>query len=167
MKLLKHYLKAVKIYLPREQKKDIISELRENLLSKIEDREEELDRPLTELEQEAILREHGNPMEVAARYGIPHRCVSFGRELIGPALYPWYIMVLWLHFGLAILIHTSLAVYKDLPWSIIGFLFTLSIQFGSVTLVFIILDIYHRYSWQFKCFHVEYLHPVSRGNTGL
>ncbi len=167
MKLLKQYLKAVKMYLPREQRKDIINELEENLLAEMEDREEALDRPLTELEQETILRKHGNPMEVAARYGIPHRSVSFGRQLIGPALYPWYILVLWLHFGLAILIHLFLAVFKDLPWSIIGVLFTLFIQFGSVTLVFVILDIYHRYSWQFKCFYVEYLHPVSRGRSAV
>jgi hypothetical protein len=167
MKLLKHYLKAVKMYLPLEQRKDIINELQENLFSKMEDREESLDRPLTELEQEAILREHGNPMEVAARYGIPHRCVSFGRQLIGPSLYPIYILILWLHFGLAILIHTYLAVFKNIPWSIGWFLFTVLIQFACVTLVFTILDIYHRYSWQFKCFHVEYLHAVSRGHSAV
>jgi hypothetical protein len=166
MRLLKHYLKAVKMYLPRgEQRNDIIRELSENLLSKMEDREVKLDRPLTELEQETILREHGNPMEVAASYGIPHRSVSFGRQLIGPALYPLYILILWLHFGLALVIHTYLAVFKNMTWSIVSFFFTVIIQFACVTLVFVILDIYHRYSWQFKCFHVEYLHPVSRGHS--
>jgi len=76
------------MYLPREQKEDIINELSANLLFEMEDKEAELGRPLTELEQEAILREHGEPMVVAGRYGASHRCVAFGRQLIGPALYP-------------------------------------------------------------------------------
>ena len=75
-------------------KDDIINELSENLLSRMEETEAELGRPLTETEQETILREHGDPMVVASRYGATHRCVSFGRQLIGPALFPIYIIFL-------------------------------------------------------------------------
>ena len=45
MKLLRQYLKAVKMYLPREQRNDIINELSENLLSQMEEIETGLGRP--------------------------------------------------------------------------------------------------------------------------
>jgi hypothetical protein len=166
MKLLEKYLKSVKMYLPREQREDIINELSENLLSKIEDKEAELGRSLTELEQETILREHGEPMVVASRYGSTQRCVSFGRQLIGPALYPIYILVLWLHWGVALIIHVCFAIFDE-PLGVIPFIVTVSIQFAAVTLVFTILDFYHRNMWQFRSFHVGYLHPIPRKVTAV
>ena len=161
MKLLKQYLRAVKMYLPREQKDDIINELSENLLTKMEESEAELGRPLTELEQEVLLREHGDPMVVAGRYGATHRCVTFGRQLIGPALYPIYIWILWLHWGITFIIHTYLAIFKG-TLGISAFLIGVCCQFFAVTLVFIILDIYHRRSRQYWCFHLEHLIPIPR-----
>ncbi|MBN2321982.1 MAG: hypothetical protein JXR49_23095 [Acidobacteria bacterium] len=152
MKLLEKYLKSVRMYLPREQTEDIINELSENLLSKMEDKEAELGRSLTELEQEAILREHGEPMVVAGRYGASHRCVAFGRQLIGPALYPIYILVLWLHWGVALIVYACFAIFDE-PLGVIPFIVAVSIQFAAVTLVFIILDIYHRNLWQFRSFY--------------
>ena len=166
MKLLKQYLKAVRWYLPRKHKDDIINELSENLLSKMEEVEAELGRPLTELEQEALLREHGEPMEVAGRYGANHRCVTFGRQLIGPALYPIYIWVLWLHWGVTFLIHAYMAIFKG-SLGIGAFLIAVGCQFFAVTLVFIILDIYHRKSFQFWCFHLEHLNPIPQWQSAF
>ena len=48
MNLLDRYLQAVRFFLPRRQQDDIVRELSENLLSQMEDRAEELGRPLTE-----------------------------------------------------------------------------------------------------------------------
>ena len=87
MELLDRYLKAVKLWLPSEQKQDIIAELSEDLHSQIEDKESELGRPLNDAEVDAILKKLGPPMLVAQRYLPP-------RYLIGPALFPTYSMVL-------------------------------------------------------------------------
>ena len=85
MDMLDRYLQAVKFFLPRSQQDDIIRELSENLLARMQDREEELGRPLDEAEQAAILRAHGHPMLVAGRY-------RTRQQLIGPhilsALHP-------------------------------------------------------------------------------
>jgi hypothetical protein len=161
MKLLRQYLKAVKMYLPREQRNDIINELSDNLLSQMEEIETGLGRPLTELEQVAVLRKHGDPMVVAGRYGATQPCVSFGRQLIGPFLYPIYIWVLWLHWGVTFAIHTYVAVFKGIL-GIGSFLIAIGCQFAAVTLVFAILDIYHRKSWQYRCFHLEHLQSIPR-----
>jgi hypothetical protein len=68
MNLLNRYLQAVARLLPKARRDDIIAELRANILSQMEDREQELGRALTEDEQAAILRHHGNPTIVAGRY---------------------------------------------------------------------------------------------------
>jgi hypothetical protein len=87
MELLDRYLAAVKKHLPWQRQDDILAELRANLESQIEDREGELGRPLTALEVEAILKQMGPPMQVAARY-------QTQQYLIGPALFPtyWYLL---------------------------------------------------------------------------
>lgn len=166
MRLLDKYLKSIRMYLPREQRDDIINELSENLLSKMEEKGAELGRSLTELEQETILRDHGEPMAVASRYGSTHRCVSFGRQLIGPALYPIYILVLWVHWGVAIILHACWVIVDE-PLGIVPFLVAVSGQFAAVTLLFIILDLYYRNMWQFRSFNVWYLNPVVRKATAI
>lgn len=87
MELLDRYLRAVKFWLPKAQKRDIIAELSEDIRSQIEDRETELGRRLDEAEQEALLRKRGNPMFVAGRYSPP-------KQLIGPTLFPVYKFIL-------------------------------------------------------------------------
>lgn len=94
MEILDRYLKAVKFWLPSEQRQDIIAELSEDIRSQIEDKESELGRPLSDAEVDAILKKGGPPMLVAQRYLPP-------RYLIGPALFPMYWFVLklgWLFF---------------------------------------------------------------------
>lgn len=95
MTLLKHYVNAVRMYLPKgPQQNDILSELSGHLQSKMDEEEEALGRPLTEIEQEALLTQHGNPAIVAERYGAPRRSVAFGWQLIGPELFPLYFRIL-------------------------------------------------------------------------
>lgn len=87
MELIDRYLFAVGRYLPKERRDDILAELRANILAMAEDREQELGRPLNLDEEEAVLKQHGHPMMVAARY-LPQQ------HLIGPAVFPfyWYVM---------------------------------------------------------------------------
>src|SRR5437016_1150491 len=83
MELLDRYLQAVRFFLPKKQKVDIIAELSEDLRSQIEEKETQLGRTLTETELEAILKRCGSPWEVGSRY-LPQR------YLIGPTLFPVY-----------------------------------------------------------------------------
>ena len=67
MDLLARYLHAVGQYLPAKGNDDTLAELRANLLAEMENREEELGRPLNEVEVAAVLEHHGRPAMVAAR----------------------------------------------------------------------------------------------------
>lgn len=85
--LLDRYLQAIGDHLPAATRADVLAELRANLQAQLDDRSEELNRPLTETEVAAILKEHGRPIVVAARY-LPQQ------YLIGPAIFPYYLMTL-------------------------------------------------------------------------
>lgn len=84
MDLLDRYLAAVAALLPKAQREDIVAELRDILLNRLEEEEAELNRPLDAREREAVLRAFGHPIAVAGRYGA-------SRTLIGPELYPFYM----------------------------------------------------------------------------
>jgi hypothetical protein len=84
MTLVDRYLDAVRNKLPKNQRDDIVTELRDILLSQIEAEETARGRRLSEEEIVAILKRFGRPMTVAARYGASN-------YLIGPALYPAYL----------------------------------------------------------------------------
>ncbi len=84
MEVLDRYLDAVRGYLPRDQRADIVAELGEDLRSEIEERQAGLGRPLAESEVATLLKRRGHPMSVAERY-LP------ARHLIGPAMLPAYL----------------------------------------------------------------------------
>ncbi|MGB8340241.1 MAG: hypothetical protein WCE51_01520 [Chthoniobacterales bacterium] len=90
MQLLDRYLTAVKFWLPKKQREDIAAELAANLQSEIDDRVAQLGRPLTDDEIATLLKQHGAPILVASRYQQETRTVSFGRQIIGPLLFPFY-----------------------------------------------------------------------------
>ena len=118
MDLLDRYLQAVRFFLPRGQQDDIIRELQENLVSQMEDREEELGRPLTNEERADILRRHGHPMLVAGRY-------RSKQVLIGPAFFPIYIFALKLGVGAALVVTIVLGaidalIHGDVVRHIVG-----------------------------------------------
>lgn len=85
MTLIERYLKAVAAQLPTAGREGIVAELREALTSRVEARQEELGRPLTDAEMESMLRETGHPLTVAARYG------AGPQHVVGPELYPWWL----------------------------------------------------------------------------
>lgn len=85
MDLLEHYLGAVAAQLDKAQREDIVAELRDTLLNRFEETEAARARALGDDEREAILREMGHPLVVAARYG------NGPQHLVGPELFPWWL----------------------------------------------------------------------------
>lgn len=100
MTLLDQYLKAVAAQLPKAARDDIVAELRDVILNRFEAKEEELGRPLTDAEQETILREVGHPLAVAGRYH------TGANHVIGPELYPYFLFAV--KIGLAALVAITL-----------------------------------------------------------
>ena len=85
MDVIDRYLEAVAAQLSTEDREDIVAELRDLILSRVEAREEELGRALSDDEKEAILHEIGHPLVVAARYR------KGPDSLIGPELFPYWL----------------------------------------------------------------------------
>jgi hypothetical protein len=147
MNHLERYLKSVASCLPAAQRGDIVRELSENIRSQIEDKEGELGRPLSEAEIEIILKQHGHPMLVAAQYRQDQRSFTFGRQLVGPVLFPFFVKVLSFNLGITgvvlIVIFTALFASGQ-PATLSGifsiFLHQMLIQFGIVTLIFTLMD---------------------------
>ena len=151
MDLLDRYLQAVKFWLPREQKQDIVAELSEDLRSQIEDRETALGRALTDAEVEAILRQTGRPVLVANRY-LPQR------YLIGPVWFPVYLFVLkivaacylipWILLWIGLMIfspayradHTSAGWLHAIAEGWGGFWLAAVVAMGTITIVFAVLE---------------------------
>ncbi|HZZ67348.1 MAG TPA: hypothetical protein VFE18_04165 [Phenylobacterium sp.] len=102
MDLVNEYLRAVAALLPRAQREDIIAELRDTILSRIEEREADLGRPLTDDEVEAVLREVGHPVVIAARYR------EGPQHVVGPTLYPYWLFVV--RVAIALQIATAVVV---------------------------------------------------------
>lgn len=89
--LVDRYLGAVAALLPKAQREDIVAELRDLIVNRVEEREAALSRPLDKRETEALLREIGHPIAVAGRYG-PRTA------LIGPEIFPFWL------FGVKVLL---------------------------------------------------------------
>ncbi|RYD50375.1 MAG: hypothetical protein EOP60_11845 [Sphingomonadales bacterium] len=84
MDLIERYLGAVRWNLPAGAKADdILAELREVIESRIEDREEQLGRPLTRDDISTLLKEFGHPLTIAGGY-------RDQRALIGADVFPFY-----------------------------------------------------------------------------
>jgi len=147
MDLVDRYLKAVAKALPEAQREDIIRELTEDIQSEMEDKQSELGRELTEAEQESLLKQRGNPLLLAARYHQDDRRVAFGRQLIGPVLYPFYIKVLSFNLGLTFVVIGTIFLALSVSGKPVRFgdilsscLLQLFIQLGAVTLIFSLIE---------------------------
>ena len=147
MDLVESYLNAVAKALPEEQRTDIIGELSEDIRSEMEERQKALGRPLTPDEQESLLKKRGNPWLLAARYRQDQRSVAFGRQIIGPVLYPFYVKVLSFNLGLTFLIVGAIFLALRLAGQQISVGDMVStctlqffIQFGVVTLIFSLVE---------------------------
>ena len=145
MDTLESYLATVGKYLPKGQEADILGELRDHLLSLIEDREGALGRPLTEAEQEDLLRAYGEPLAVAGGYRADGGCLAFGPQLIGPALFPFYLRVLSINLAVVMAV-TSVALAGTLLAghsavnALQSLVFTLVLNFAIVTGIFVAVN---------------------------
>lgn len=143
MELIERYLQAVKFALPEHQRDDIIKELRDNILSQIEEKEAELGHPLSEDEQVELLKKLGSPMHLASRY-------RKQQHMIGATMFPIYWKVLKASLGLAFLVLVvasigTAAAGKTLMESL-GVLFRYPsvalMTFAWITLVFSALEFF-------------------------
>ncbi|HEY0758550.1 MAG TPA: hypothetical protein VGD59_04755 [Acidisarcina sp.] len=140
--LMERYLHAIGRHLPKSRREDILAELSANLLAEIEDRESDLGRSLTAAEQSDILKAHGRPFLVAARY-------SPQQYLIGPNAFPYYWLVLRISLTLSAFVYLlgssiGLAVTGATFAAYIGVMarlpFNLLVTAGWVTLTFVVLE---------------------------
>jgi hypothetical protein len=145
--ILEKYLNSVRSCLPEAQRDDIVRELSENLHAQVEDKENELGRPLRDVEVEEILKEHGHPMVVASRYRQDKRSVAFGPELIGPEVFPFYVRVLKFNLGISAVVLFIVAValafggHAMTAGNLVpAIFFQVTIQFAIVTLIFAVAD---------------------------
>ena len=105
MELLDRYLESVRKHLPWQRQDDIVAELRANLESQLEEKEETLGRPLTQAEAEEWIKQLGAPIQVAAGY-------QPQQYLIGPSLFPTYRYVLKLACSWAMIIGSIVLVVQ-------------------------------------------------------
>lgn len=136
------YLENVGMFLPERQKDDILNELSDNIRSRLEDREAELGRPLTDSEQAELLNTYGHPLNVANRYLPEAGGLRFGRELIGPALFQIYVRVLGISLLFALALQIILTIVLDLPTGSVfsRLVVQAALQSVAVTLVFFMIQ---------------------------
>ncbi len=139
--LLDRYLAAVARQLPDRQRADIVAELRDELLTTVELREEAAGRPLTRDELEAVLLEFGHPLIIAGRY----RKVQ---HVVGPDVFPFWWAGLKVTLGIVAAIYLVVAILHaafgdtgpliddEFP-SLVPTLLT---AFGAVTLVAVVIE---------------------------
>lgn len=87
MEILERYFQMLRLFLPKDQRDDIIRELSGEIRSQVAGKEADLGRPLSLAEQAAVIRQYGHPIVIAARYR-PQR------YLIGPVVFPYYWLAL-------------------------------------------------------------------------
>jgi D-alanyl-D-alanine-carboxypeptidase/D-alanyl-D-alanine-endopeptidase len=150
MDLMDRYLQAVRHALfpmSRERSADIVQELAGNLAAQVHDREAEAGRALSETELTALLRAHGHPLTIAARYRDRGRMrrLSLGRELIGVELFAWYEAALAIGVGatVALTVLAALVLAAPVTWRML--LVPLLLQVPAQTIVFVALNLYLRH----------------------
>ncbi|WP_425988233.1 hypothetical protein [Brevundimonas sp. TWP2-3-2] len=146
MDMVERYLEAVAAQLSVEERDDIVAELRDLILSRVEAREETLGRSLADDEREVILKEIGHPLVVAARYR------KGPDSLIGPELFPYWLygvkaglLILLVVSGIGLfirLISGTADAGQDIAQSFHGFFGSGLTLIGALTLAGAIMEHY-------------------------
>lgn len=105
MQLVDAYLTEVEQHLPREQRSDIVGELRDDIMEQLHALEEQAGRSANVDDERAVLSRLGHPLKIAGSY-------KSRRYLIGPALYPAYLKTL--QTSLSIVLVTLLLLWVAL-----------------------------------------------------
>jgi hypothetical protein len=144
--MIDRYLEAVAAQLPVDERDDIIAELKDLILSRVEAKAEALGRAPTDDEREAILKEIGHPLVVAARYR------KGPDSLIGPELFPYWLygakaglLILGAVFALGLLIRLiggSANFGQDIAQAFHGFFGAALTLIGSLTLAGAVMEHY-------------------------
>ena len=116
MDLLDRYVRTLRLLLPKKQREDIIRELSEEIREQVAQKEEGLGRPLSADEWAAVVGQYGHPLLIAARYR-PQR------YLVGPVVYPYYVMVLQAALALTVIltaISIGQASWNEVPIDAMG-----------------------------------------------
>jgi hypothetical protein len=169
MELIDSYLKAVRRYLPRAQRNDIVAELSVDLRSQIEDKQAELGRALTDVEQMVIFKKQGDPMSVAMRYRRKGRSLTVGWELIGPELFPAFLILLSCNLAIAAIVIAGVLIVNHVPFTLQAFLIPMLMEVVIVTLVFMLLNFLRGFlgrklsqSWIWPPAELAHLLPLPR-----
>lgn len=159
MELLNRYLHAVGARLPEAYREDIVAELRGELLARIEEREGELRRHLTEPELVALLKACGHPLVVAASY-------VHGEHVISPALLPFYRFAVQALIGVDVLVHliyvTGALIFRESAGHVLAtaanslWIVTMYLL-GVVTFSALVLDRLGAARWLAKAWSPRYL----------
>ncbi len=148
MKLIDRYVTEVGRRLPLVRgRSDIEKELRSTLEDMLEDRARKAGLPADEKMEVDLLREYGSPDKVAATY-------NPNPYLIGPRIFPFFLFVLRIVLGVlaaVLLVLTGIQIATHSPMTpaqffsavgggLTGIISALISAFGSVTLVFVLLE---------------------------
>lgn len=145
--LIDRYLSAVSENLPAKQRKEVVTEIRSLIQDALDDRSKAEGRAPDDEMSAAVLKEFGPPEKIVAPY-LPER------YLIGPHLYPSFILVLRIALPIiAILVLVTSLIGMSLPASntttefitmlvkSIGNALTAAFQaFGNIVVIFAILQ---------------------------
>lgn len=146
MTLIDKYIEQVGDNLPRHDRDDILKEIRSILEDTLESRSQAEDRPVDEELTVSVLKDFGTPSKVAASYLPP-------RYLIGPRLYPTFLMLTKAILGIVLLVGivtTSVALFQQ-PYTmdsglqfvikrLIETLGSMLSVFGNIVFVFAIVE---------------------------
>ena len=148
MNLIDRYVTEVGKHLPLVKgRKDIEKELRSTLEDMLEDRAQKAGRVSDEAMEIELLKEYGEPGKIAATYNPqPY--------LIGPRIFPMFIMVLKIVIAavaLAMTIVTGIGISTVSPMSVpnlaniigeglVGFVSAIIAAFGNIVLVFALIE---------------------------
>jgi len=148
IEIVDRYLQAVRFWLPKsERQEEVLAELGDDLRSQIEEKQNELGRPLDKNEVSEILKRCGAPMVVASRFAPK-------QYLIGPTLYPVYsfvmkMVLLWILVPVFVFVVGPSILARTGSWiaaigTTMGNLWSgMFIAAGVITLVFAILERSH------------------------
>lgn len=142
MELINRYVQEVGRHLPRKNRGDIKAELQSTLNDTLESR---VEGEPTQDDVVELLREFGPPRQVAASYW------PEGQYLIGPRLYPFFRMVVWIVllvfaivqlvlFGVSVVFNQEVLSFLsvlDIFLELVGSLFT---AFAIIVITFAILQ---------------------------
>ena len=143
MDLIERYLAAIRRNLPADKATDVTAERREDVLSRIEEREAGLRRSRDKSQLSMLIKESGHPLVVASRY-------KPRQTLIGPETYPFFMFTLKLVLlivAVIIIIAAFAAMafggadpFQAIPRAVGQLAMYSLVNGGVVTLVFAILD---------------------------